>query len=76
MFFFVTRCAVILNPAPGSAQTFECNGMEGRFINIVNPGIRQYLTVCELEVDGTQIGGDQSPAGNTHLNVKVGRNLS
>uniref|UniRef100_A0A669E209 Uncharacterized LOC100699110 n=2 Tax=Oreochromis niloticus TaxID=8128 RepID=A0A669E209_ORENI len=47
------RCAVISSIAAGASQTFACNGMEGRYINIVIPGRREYLTVCEVEVDGT-----------------------
>ncbi|XP_026040496.1 uncharacterized protein LOC113032058, partial [Astatotilapia calliptera] len=47
------RCAVISSIAPGASQTFACNGMEGRYINIVIPGRTEYLTLCEVEVDGT-----------------------
>ncbi|XP_039662036.1 uncharacterized protein LOC120562388 isoform X2 [Perca fluviatilis] len=47
------RCAVISSMAAGTSQTFECNGMEGRFVNILIPGRREYLTLCEVEVTGT-----------------------
>lgn len=30
-----------------------CNGMEGRYVNIVIPGRKKHLTPCEVEVDGT-----------------------
>uniref|UniRef100_A0A668TPG7 Fucolectin tachylectin-4 pentraxin-1 domain-containing protein n=1 Tax=Oreochromis aureus TaxID=47969 RepID=A0A668TPG7_OREAU len=50
------RCAVISSIAAGASQTFACNGMEGRYINIVIPGRREYLTLCEVEVDGTLSG--------------------
>uniref|UniRef100_A0A3P9DJT8 Fucolectin tachylectin-4 pentraxin-1 domain-containing protein n=1 Tax=Maylandia zebra TaxID=106582 RepID=A0A3P9DJT8_9CICH len=45
------RCAVISSIAAGASQTFACNGMEGRYINIVIPGRTEYLTLCEVEVD-------------------------
>ncbi|XP_039662041.1 uncharacterized protein LOC120562390 isoform X2 [Perca fluviatilis] len=47
------RCAVISSMAAGTSQTFVCNGMKGRFVNIVIPGRREYLTLCEVEVTGT-----------------------
>lgn len=50
--------------------------MEGRYINIVNPGMKQPLTLCELEVDGQQSENPPTLAGNTYHNVNVGRNLS
>uniref|UniRef100_A0A3P9AQV8 Fucolectin tachylectin-4 pentraxin-1 domain-containing protein n=1 Tax=Maylandia zebra TaxID=106582 RepID=A0A3P9AQV8_9CICH len=43
------RCAVISSIAAGASQTFACNGMEGRYINIVIPGRTEYLTLCEVE---------------------------
>uniref|UniRef100_A0A8C9XIL2 Fucolectin tachylectin-4 pentraxin-1 domain-containing protein n=1 Tax=Sander lucioperca TaxID=283035 RepID=A0A8C9XIL2_SANLU len=46
------RCAVISSIAAGTTQTFACNAMEGRYVNIVIPGRRQYLTLCEVEVNG------------------------
>ncbi|KAM9353853.1 uncharacterized protein ABDE67_006246 isoform 2-T3 [Symphorus nematophorus] len=52
------RCAVISPPAHGTSKTYVCNGMEGRYINIVIPGRREYLTLCEVEVTG-------QPCGNT-----------
>ncbi|XP_078126401.1 uncharacterized protein LOC144530632 isoform X1 [Sander vitreus] len=52
------RCAVISSIAAGTSQTFACNGMEGRYVNIVVPGRQQYLTLCEVEVTG-------QPKGNT-----------
>ncbi|XP_047454989.1 uncharacterized protein LOC125016511 [Mugil cephalus] len=48
------RCAVISSIAAGASQTFECNGMEGRYINIVIPGRREFLTLCEVEVFGAE----------------------
>ncbi|XP_029307058.1 fucolectin-like [Cottoperca gobio] len=49
------RCAVIRSIGPRKSKTFKCNGMEGRYVNIVIPRKRryQYLTLCEVEVTGT-----------------------
>ncbi|KAI4878300.1 hypothetical protein NFI96_009789, partial [Prochilodus magdalenae] len=41
------RCGVIsLNKAD---YTFNCNGMEGRYVNIVIPGRSEFLTLCEVK---------------------------
>ncbi|XP_053182867.1 uncharacterized protein LOC128366210 [Scomber japonicus] len=47
------RCAVISHIAAGFTQTFQCNGMDGRYVNIVIPGRQQYLIICEVEVYGS-----------------------
>ncbi|XP_049901636.1 uncharacterized protein LOC126391154 [Epinephelus moara] len=52
------RCAVIHSIPAGISKTFVCNGMEGQYVNIVIPGRRKYLTLCEVEVTG------QLPASN------------
>uniref|UniRef100_A0A667XUE7 Si:ch211-215k15.4 n=1 Tax=Myripristis murdjan TaxID=586833 RepID=A0A667XUE7_9TELE len=44
------RCAVVSHIAAGVTENFQCNGMEGRYINIVIPGRKEYLTLCEVEV--------------------------
>ncbi|XP_041422988.1 uncharacterized protein LOC100127293 isoform X2 [Xenopus laevis] len=31
-----------------------CNGMEGRYVSVVIPGRKEYLTLCELEVYGEE----------------------
>ncbi|XP_071379788.1 uncharacterized protein, partial [Centroberyx affinis] len=46
------RCAVISSIPAGISETFKCNGMEGRYVNIVIPGRKEYLTLCEVEVYG------------------------
>ena len=46
------RCAIITSIAAGDTQTFQCNGMEGRFVNIVIPGKLKILTLCEVQVYG------------------------
>ncbi|XP_060761158.1 uncharacterized protein LOC132871017 [Neoarius graeffei] len=49
------RCAVISRIPPGFTQNFQCNGMDGRYVNIVIPGRRVYLTLCEVEVYGSRL---------------------
>uniref|UniRef100_A0A7N6A312 F5/8 type C domain-containing protein n=1 Tax=Anabas testudineus TaxID=64144 RepID=A0A7N6A312_ANATE len=50
-------CTVILSIPAGTSQTFECNGMEGQYVNIVIPGKQEYLTLCEVEVSGIELNG-------------------
>uniref|UniRef100_A0A8C6TR27 Si:ch211-215k15.4 n=1 Tax=Neogobius melanostomus TaxID=47308 RepID=A0A8C6TR27_9GOBI len=47
------RCAVIQSIPGGSTEGFNCNGMDGRYVNIVIPGRVEYLHVCEVEVYGS-----------------------
>ncbi|RXN38271.1 fucolectin-6-like isoform X2 [Labeo rohita] len=49
------RCAVISSIPPGVSTTFECDGMEGRYVNVVIPGREEYLTLCEVEVYGSAL---------------------
>ncbi|XP_050960417.1 fucolectin-2-like [Labeo rohita] len=49
------RCAVISSIPPGFSTTFECDGMEGRYINVVIPGREEFLTLCEAEVYGSPL---------------------
>ncbi|XP_028435574.1 uncharacterized protein LOC114556740 [Perca flavescens] len=58
------RCAVISSMAAGSSQTFVCNGMEGRYVNIVIPGRREYLTLCEVDVTGQALDPNIARSGN------------
>uniref|UniRef100_A0A3B3TYM2 Fucolectin tachylectin-4 pentraxin-1 domain-containing protein n=1 Tax=Poecilia latipinna TaxID=48699 RepID=A0A3B3TYM2_9TELE len=44
------RCAVISTISPGFTETFLCNGMDGRYINVVVPGRTVHLHLCEVEV--------------------------
>ena len=48
--YLVRRCAVIRHIRRGATQTFNCRGMKGRYVNIVIPRRREYLTLCEVEV--------------------------
>lgn len=57
------RCAIVSHPAPGSKNNYFCDGMEGRFINIVIPGKTQSLTLCEVEITG-QPTEKPAPAGD------------
>ncbi|XP_078506274.1 uncharacterized protein LOC144764018 isoform X3 [Lissotriton helveticus] len=45
-----TRCATISTILPGATKTFPCNGMIGRYVNIIVRSRWEYLTPCEVEV--------------------------
>ncbi|XP_074539367.1 uncharacterized protein LOC141800603 [Halichoeres trimaculatus] len=60
------RCTVISSIPAGNSQTFQCKGMEGRYVNIVIPNRKEYLTLCEVEVTG-------EPAGNNPRQVNIAR---
>uniref|UniRef100_A0A8C6TWJ1 Fucolectin tachylectin-4 pentraxin-1 domain-containing protein n=1 Tax=Neogobius melanostomus TaxID=47308 RepID=A0A8C6TWJ1_9GOBI len=50
------RCAVINSITSGSTRMFHCNGMDGmdgQYVNIVIPGGKRTLHVCEVEVFGS-----------------------
>ncbi|XP_059195109.1 fucolectin-4-like [Centropristis striata] len=49
------RCAVISSITGGFTETFECDGMDGRYVNIVVPGRSEYLVLCEVEVHGSRL---------------------
>ncbi|XP_054483033.1 uncharacterized protein LOC129115821 [Anoplopoma fimbria] len=49
------RCALISSIPGGFTKNFQCNGMDGRYINIVIPGRNEYLTLCEVEVYGSRL---------------------
>ncbi|KAM4736539.1 LOW QUALITY PROTEIN: uncharacterized protein FYW61_006655 [Anableps anableps] len=49
------RCAVITVSPGKKSYEFDCNGMEGRYVNIVIPGRTEYLTLCEVEVYGSTL---------------------
>ncbi|XP_027141983.1 fucolectin-1 [Larimichthys crocea] len=49
------RCAVITTIAGGFTETFQCNGMDGRYVNIIIPGRTEYLHTCEVEVYGSRL---------------------
>uniref|UniRef100_A0A667WKR1 F5/8 type C domain-containing protein n=1 Tax=Myripristis murdjan TaxID=586833 RepID=A0A667WKR1_9TELE len=64
-------CAVVSTISAGGTQTFKCNGMRGRYVNIVIPGKRQYLTLCEVEVYG-EPARDIVPTGELCINIARG----
>ncbi|XP_075776062.1 uncharacterized protein LOC112547121 [Pelodiscus sinensis] len=43
-------CGTITYTKPGSLSIICCNGLEGRYVTIVIPGRKEYLTLCEVEV--------------------------
>ncbi|XP_034001620.1 uncharacterized protein LOC117494769 [Trematomus bernacchii] len=49
------RCAAISSIPAGFTETFECNGMDGRYVTIVIPGRKEYLVLCEVEVYGSRL---------------------
>lgn len=58
------RCAVVSSIPAGESITFQCHGMEGRYINIIRPGCFKFLSVCEVEVNARPVsvsGGCPSP---------------
>ncbi|XP_036413787.1 uncharacterized protein LOC118798514 [Colossoma macropomum] len=48
-------CAVINSVTGDPTKSYECNGMDGRYVNIVIPGRNEYLTLCEVEVYGVPL---------------------
>ena len=51
----LNRCTVISSIPAGGASTFQCNGMEGRYVNIFSRGYKQHLTLCEVEVNAVPV---------------------
>ncbi|KAL2084798.1 hypothetical protein ACEWY4_020316 [Coilia grayii] len=49
------RCAVISSIPGGFSETFQCKGMEGRYVTVVIPGRAEYLILCEVEVYGSPL---------------------
>ncbi|XP_066450518.1 fucolectin-4-like [Eleutherodactylus coqui] len=49
------RCAEIKDMPRGSTQTFKCYGMIGQFVNIILPGKRDHLQLCEVQVFGVPV---------------------
>ncbi|XP_028281935.1 fucolectin-3 [Parambassis ranga] len=46
-------CSVITSPTAGGVAEFRCNGMDGRYVNVVVPDREEFLTLCEVEVYGS-----------------------
>ncbi|XP_051720715.1 uncharacterized protein LOC127496864 isoform X9 [Ctenopharyngodon idella] len=49
------RCATIPSIPAAFSTSFVCDGMEGRYINVVIPGRKDSLTMCEVEVYGSPL---------------------
>ncbi|TNN02853.1 hypothetical protein fugu_010340 [Takifugu bimaculatus] len=49
------RCAVISDIPAGNSVGFACDGMDGRYVNIVLPDREEFLTLCEVEVYGSRL---------------------
>ncbi|XP_051755487.1 fucolectin-1-like [Ctenopharyngodon idella] len=45
-------CAVIPAIPAGESYNYSCDGMEGRYVNLIIPGDMKILTLCEVEVYG------------------------
>ncbi|XP_067300745.1 fucolectin-1-like [Pseudorasbora parva] len=45
-------CAVIPAIAAGESYSYSCSEMEGRYVNLILPGNKKILTLCEVEVFG------------------------
>ncbi|XP_029141723.1 fucolectin-5-like [Protobothrops mucrosquamatus] len=48
-------CGTISNGSAGSLSVICCGGLRGRYVTVVIPGRAEYLTLCELEVYGSQV---------------------
>ncbi|XP_051755485.1 fucolectin-1-like [Ctenopharyngodon idella] len=47
-------CAVIPAIPAGESYSYSCNGMEGRYVNLIIPGNMKILTLCEVKVYGEE----------------------
>ncbi|KAJ4949215.1 hypothetical protein JOQ06_020733 [Pogonophryne albipinna] len=58
------RCAVI-TVTSNATMTFNCNHMQGRYVNIINPGVGKDIQMCEVKVyTTTQLtGANVAPRG-------------
>ncbi|XP_041447164.1 pentraxin fusion protein isoform X2 [Xenopus laevis] len=48
-------CGTVSKIGPGETFSFECNGMEGRYVTIVLLGNEKSLTLCEVQVFGLTV---------------------
>ncbi|XP_015212315.2 fucolectin-1-like isoform X1 [Lepisosteus oculatus] len=58
------RCATITNLQSGISATYKCNGMDGRYINIVKPGKTGVVVFCEFEVYGVPLKKEYCTSNN------------
>ncbi|XP_063797024.1 uncharacterized protein LOC134958390 isoform X2 [Pseudophryne corroboree] len=50
------RCAKIISIGNGQTVSFDCDGMEGRFVSITIPGRKEWLSLCEVQVFAESTG--------------------
>ncbi|XP_072000058.1 fucolectin-like isoform X1 [Engystomops pustulosus] len=62
------RCAV---SSTGGAETYQCNGMKGRYVNVGLPGRWGYLTFCEVQVFVSQEESETIKTKNNAVQVIV-----
>lgn len=55
MICFPARCAVMSGLSGGFTTEYQCNRMDGRYVNIVIPGKTIALILCEVEVYGSRL---------------------
>ncbi|KAG9345090.1 hypothetical protein JZ751_009631 [Albula glossodonta] len=48
-------CTVISSHSVWETLTFQCHGMEGRYVSIYLPGCHKSLSLCEVEVNGMPV---------------------
>ncbi|KAJ8415645.1 hypothetical protein AAFF_G00402020 [Aldrovandia affinis] len=65
-------CAVVSTIPAGDSVTFQCHEMEGRYVNIIQPGCYKFLTLCEVEVNATQTGNAASGGKATQSSTAYG----
>ncbi|XP_055054939.2 fucolectin-5 [Misgurnus anguillicaudatus] len=46
------RCALTSGILAGQTISYSCNGMEGRYVNVVMTGSTSFLSLCEVEIYG------------------------
>ncbi|XP_075688029.1 uncharacterized protein LOC142656914 isoform X6 [Rhinoderma darwinii] len=63
------RCGVVFRMNYGETLSFNCKGMEGRYVTIVIPDQRQYLSLCEVQVFGEL--SEISQGGKEELTVNL-----
>ncbi|XP_068135076.1 fucolectin-like [Hyperolius riggenbachi] len=49
------RCAKITSTSGGATETFHCNGMQGRYVNVALPGKNGVVTFCEIQIFGVPV---------------------
>lgn len=58
------RCAVISSYPAWEVMTFQCSGIEGRYVNVFLPGCNKHLSLCEVEVNvGSRPGEEETLYG-------------